>query len=206
MPKVAGTRAFTIIEVLVCCLIIVALAALVYAAIGGVRSSALIGTCTNNMGQIGKAVALYASDRDDFVPPMMTAPITTQDAVTQKPVPVQGNAETWRSMLMGYVREPSVFFCPADAHARQAQERLTSDGMRSNEFTSYATVFTTGYRVTFGGFPMGQLGDFPPERVYARDVVLRKIGAGTDYPFETAHGTRITELRFDGGASSIPLK
>ena len=67
-PK-GGVRAFTFVEIMVVCGIILVLAGLSFAVFGKVKASAKNAVCINNLEQLGKAFHMYAGDWDDTMPP-----------------------------------------------------------------------------------------------------------------------------------------
>ncbi len=64
-----GRKGFTLIELLVVVAIISLLAALLMPALKSARASAKSIVCVNNLKQIYTALALYAGDNNDCIPP-----------------------------------------------------------------------------------------------------------------------------------------
>ncbi len=69
MKKVRqGCRGFTLIELLVVISIIALLIGLLLPALGKAREHARAGACMSNMHQLAYALAIYATDNNDFIP------------------------------------------------------------------------------------------------------------------------------------------
>jgi prepilin-type N-terminal cleavage/methylation domain-containing protein/prepilin-type processing-associated H-X9-DG protein len=66
--KAAGRSGFTLIELLVVIAVIAILAAILFPVFAQARESARKATCQSNLGQIGKAVTMYAQDYDEKMP------------------------------------------------------------------------------------------------------------------------------------------
>ncbi|MDX2066209.1 MAG: hypothetical protein SFX74_10745 [Fimbriimonadaceae bacterium] len=195
----------TLVELLVVIAIIVVVTSIAFAVAGGVRASAAISSCTANLGQIGKAVALYAADHDDFLPPVVTEQTSQRATGTNTWVDIVADSKRWRDSLMRYGNEDAIFFCPADRYARKPELAPHSGAHRSHEWTSYEVLHLFGFTITLTGIPMGRLSQMPHDRHYVSDAVLEKRFAGGGYPFETSHGTRAVHLKFDGSVRNVSL-
>lgn len=91
-------RGFTLIELLVVVAILGVLAALLFPALSSAHEKARESACSSNLRQIGQALAMYASDHDDHLPPVSS------------PANVP-----WDAALLNQVgHNTSVFRCPAD--------------------------------------------------------------------------------------------
>jgi prepilin-type N-terminal cleavage/methylation domain-containing protein len=65
----AARAGFTLVETMVCCLIVSLLLGLVYAGLAPAREKARETTCLSNLHQIGKAIQMYRQDYGGGEPP-----------------------------------------------------------------------------------------------------------------------------------------
>ena len=114
MPHLLPSRkAFTLLELLVVIAILVILSGLIFAAVLRSRDSAKAVTCTNNLRQIGAALATYSAEMGGVMPPHVEV---EKDA--------EQNDTVWSARLVtkGYLPEPTtkknaIFLCPFDPDA-----------------------------------------------------------------------------------------
>lgn len=105
---------FTLVELLVVVAILVLLAALLFPVLSKARERGKDGGCISNLAQIGKAMALYATDHDDCLPygPSAVAKYQHLDGPSPDPFFAMPTAE---SLLAPYGASKSLLRCPRDA-------------------------------------------------------------------------------------------
>ena len=100
-------RAFTLIELLVVIAIIAILAALLLPALSKAKQRAATTRCKSNLHQTALAMAMYASDSNEFYP-ISGATIAwgAIDPTTLRP--------SWLEQIFPYAKSTNVYHCPTD--------------------------------------------------------------------------------------------
>lgn len=146
---------FTLVEILTACAVVAALALSVFAAVRHAQGSSRSSACINNLRQLQSAVATYAHDHDNLIPPYQNV-LSGMKYAGGPYVSVRYRPDILVGSLGPYARAESVWFCPADPLARQKR----SGGHRSHYFSSYFTgkslarTLGAGWNVGAAGTPM----------------------------------------------------
>lgn len=99
------TAGFTLIELLVVTAILAIIAAITFPVYRGAVAAAKRTVCVNNFNAVGKAMMMYTTDYDDFVPPVNYTYVSFN----------QGNADrTWVQTIAPYAGDFRLFTCPSD--------------------------------------------------------------------------------------------
>lgn len=180
-------RGFTLIELLVVIAIIAILAAILFPVFAQAREAARKTACLSNMNQIGKGLLMYVQDYDEQYP--CVGPGTSSSAITT--TDMYGNTSPggdwleirfWSGMIMPYVKNTQVFFCPSGTRENSVP-KLPAPTYSSNTKTIRELGFvleniawnydglTPRYNGTIAAL------DFPSETMMLMDAAESGIGA-----------------------------
>jgi prepilin-type N-terminal cleavage/methylation domain-containing protein/prepilin-type processing-associated H-X9-DG protein len=162
-------RGFTLIELLVVIAIIAVLIALLLPAVQAAREAARRAQCTNNMKQLGLALANYTDQFGTYPPGGITKNGNPWDA--------GANALNWRAMVLPMMEGGNVY------NAVNFSVNSDTTGAGSGAGSAVSAAFFTAYKVTFtswlcpsdgengnGQLPNGQLGSGNPRGQYCNQV------------------------------------
>lgn len=111
-------RAVSLLELLVCVLIVTILAALIFPVAKKVLASAKSTQCLQNLRSVGVALAAFSGDNENAIPPRSWG----YDRSSGKPA---ANLRPWCSRLynLGYATDARIFYCPSFAPYNPANAR-----------------------------------------------------------------------------------
>lgn len=198
-------RGLTLLEVIIVCAIILLLAGIVMSVSASATARAKMATCASNLGQIGKALHLYAQDHDDRIPPVVTYVRNMQLEKGKPLVPSNGSPERWVRTLSPYAQSKDIFFCPADPLARTSVPRDSQFPFADNssEFTSYETVRMPNDFLDARGVPQISLSAIASDRPYAGDFLFE---SAKTVSAQSVHGLRGNAVFYDGRVEGVDLR
>jgi prepilin-type processing-associated H-X9-DG protein/prepilin-type N-terminal cleavage/methylation domain-containing protein len=147
MQRGTGLKpAFTLVEVLVVIGIVAVIAAILFPVLAAARTAGHRAACISNQRQIGAAIQLYAQDHDEHFPLVESISFRT------------GYEAYWYLLLHPYVRDRSLFACPADT----VKPDLSLQGSPPELFFAITpTAVSYGFNKFIGGVVLGDAPDRP---------------------------------------------
>ncbi len=214
-----ANRGITLVELLVVIVILLALAAVVVPVTHMVRSRSLLSSCGNNLGQLGKAVTMYADDYHGWLPCYLVQGAHYTSILrdgSQLPRNYEGKPKEWRDSLGKYTRSTEVFWCPADRFRGRLAQSVSDEPQdaRRQLYTSYLIssllwarrphrVDPAGnLRVRLSALPLG-----PSRTIYLVETVWppeRRTPQGT-ITYDSQHGQVENLLLLDGSVRSLRI-
>jgi prepilin-type N-terminal cleavage/methylation domain-containing protein/prepilin-type processing-associated H-X9-DG protein len=165
-------RGFTLIELLVVIAIIAVLIALLLPAVQSAREAARRAQCTNNLKQIGLAIANYTDQFGSYPPGGVTFPHGTNAGDPWSPF---ANSLNWRAMILPQIEGGTVY----NAINFGVNAGCPPAPVGAELFTAYGTTFTTflcpsdgtngGGKLPNGQYPDGVNG-FNPNGQFCNQV------------------------------------
>lgn len=126
-------------ELLIVIAIIGIISAVLFPVLSVAKASALRVSCMSNIGQISKGTLMYVSDYDDRLMPPNHRPAGEANS---------RNDRTWVQMVLPYVRNFTVFRCPADDTNRSRFEALFDQDLVPGD--TYSQYYSASLRSNYG--------------------------------------------------------
>ncbi len=188
-------RVFTLIELMVVIAITALLAAMLLQAVKKVREKAKSISCLSQLNQIGKSMANYTIDWDDWIYPRQEL-----DDITSCPM--------WYTRINDYMKNQEIFHCPSDNNFAFDTDNV-SYGFNGNGSPSGTGL---GKRWGHPNLPAVKLGQVkkPSTTMYCADsngdqaatCAIIKTSMYTLAPVGTRHGGAANVLWVDGHVDS----
>jgi len=143
MPQ-ARRAGFTLIELLTVIVIVSVLAVLIVAAIRAAQVAGERGACLGNLRQVGAGIGFYAADHEACIPfgppagkfqsPSNLYPST---GAPTSLISLASGGRVALGLILDYLRDPKVLFCPGSDQKVSAEEELKKVGKRQAQGSYY---------------------------------------------------------------------
>lgn len=198
-------RGLTLIEVLVVIGILILLTGITLSVVTSARGRAKLTSCASNLGQVGKALLMYAGEHGDMLPPIQTYTSFVELRKGEPLIRIAGSPERWVEVLLPYAGSPDVFFCPADSLARTGAVRRTMHETRSTQFTSYESMwFIPPSMRDEKAFPRVSISNLENDLPLASDMLLQDPRVRPEY--QTVHGEWANDVFADGRVETSKIE
>ena len=199
---------FSLIELLVVIAIIAILMSFLFPTFQSAREQALQTQCSSNLKNVGAALALYAQDNDEMLPPYGVNPDEDEYKV-----------DTWVFAMKSYLKDRKILHCPADGkksdwEKAKAGERRTSYGLNkklSRQHEDDAGVLLSALSNPSKCIVMAELAEDNKEDVFTyeekENVIAKDWNEGKPKALDIKrHGDKSVYLFADGHTGVYKFK
>lgn len=192
--KPRNAKGFTLVQIIIVCVIVGVLSAISTVVYVRVRSAAKDGECLRNLAQIGQALQMYSENSDGAAPPYLTRGLGATKGLDRW---VPAKPREWRDSLAAYTKSTAVFFCPRD-------EIRGIDGRNwDSTFSSYETL---GVQPEIeigldGSYQMILKSNLDSTFCYAADIIfpaIKDADGRIEHTWLSRHGERANCLLING--------